>query len=88
MQIEEAKENIEELCGNGAAKNGMQPIECERIMDILKEAAELVSDGEIFNLAIKVSGGGTVTVSAGSKGQIKVKRSVGFTEQLEANQKL
>ena len=45
-------------------------------------------DESEYDLTVKVSGGGTVKISAGSKGTIKVKRTVGFSEQLEANEKL
>lgn len=76
------------LCGEGAEENSMTPIESEDVHTILKMAVELVSKGTIFDLTVRVSGGGTVKISAGTKGQIKVKRTVGFSEQLEANQKL
>lgn len=75
------------LCGEGAEENAMQPIECQDVHDIMNKAAELVAKGKIFELTVKVSGCGTVKISAGTKGQIKVKRTVGFSEQLEANQK-
>ena len=87
-QIAEAQDNINMLCGEGAEQNQMSPIENEAIHDILNQAVELVSKGVIYELSIKVSGGGTVKISAGSKGAIKVKRTVGFSEQLEANEKL
>lgn len=86
-QIAEAQDNINMLCGEGAEENSMQPIECQDVHDIMNKAAELVAKGKIFELTVKVSGCGTVKISAGTKGQIKVKRTVGFSEQLEANQK-
>ncbi|MBQ8574808.1 MAG: hypothetical protein IJ447_02025 [Clostridia bacterium] len=87
-QIAEAQDNINMLCGEGAEGNSMTPIESEDVHTILKMAVKLVSKGTIFDLTVRVSGGGTVKISAGTKGQIKVKRTVGFSEQLEANQKL
>ncbi len=87
-QIAEAQDNINMLCGEGATENQMQPIESEAVHDILNEAVVLVAKGIIFDLTVRVSGGGTVKISSGSKGTIKVKRTVGFSEQLEANQKL
>lgn len=87
-QIAEAQDNINMLCGEGAEENSMTPIESEDVHNILNKAVELVSKGTIFDLTVRVSGGGTVKISTGSKGTIKVKRTVGFSEQLEANQKL
>ena len=87
-QIAEAQDNIIMLCGEGAEENSMAPIESEDVHNILNKAVELVSKGTIYDLTVKVSGGGTVKISAGSKGTIKVKRTVGFSEQLEANEKL
>lgn len=87
-QIAEAQDNINMLCGEGAEENNMTPIENQDVHNILYKAAELVAKGEIFDLSVKVSGGGIVKISTGPKGQIKVKRTVGFSEQLEANQKI
>lgn len=86
-QIAEAQDNINMLCGEGAEENSMAPIESEDVHNILNKAAELVSKGVIHELSVKVSGGGTVKISAGSKGSIKVRRNVGFSQQLEANEK-
>jgi hypothetical protein len=85
--IQEAKDNIDMLCFEGAQDSSMTPIENEDVREVLYKAVELIAKGTIFDLTMKVSAGGTVKVSAGSKGTIKVKRTVGFSEQLEANQK-
>ena len=85
--ILDAQYNIETLCFSGAEENSMTPIESEAVHEILDKSAELVAKGVIFELTVKVSAGGTVKISAGSTGTIKVKRTVGFSEQLEANQK-
>lgn len=87
-QIAEAQDNIIMLCGEGAEENSMAPIESKDVHNILNKAVELVSKGTIYDLTVKESGGGTVKISAGNKGTIKVKRTVGFSEQREANEKL
>lgn len=65
----------------------MTPIENEDVREVLYKAVELVAKGTVFDMTVKVSGAGIIKISAGSKGTIKVKRTVGFSEQLEANQK-
>lgn len=84
MQIEEAYNNINYLC---SGDNGMRAIEDTATIQILKDIVKGISDNNIYSATIKVVGSGTFNISVGSKNQIKVKRTVGFSEQLEANEK-
>lgn len=86
-QIDEACCNIESLCVANARELGMTEIENDEIIDILKKTARLIADAKVFDLTVTTVGHGKVKISKSGKGSICVKRTVGHTEELKANEK-
>lgn len=86
-QIDEACFNIESLCVANARELGMTEIENDEIIDILKKTARLIADAKVFDLTVTTVGHGKVKIGKSGKGSISVKRTVGHTEELKANEK-
>jgi hypothetical protein len=86
-QIDEACFNIESLCVANARELGMTEIENDEIIDILKKTARLIADAKVFDLTVTTVGHGKVKIGKAGKGSISVKRTVGHTEELKANEK-
>lgn len=86
-QISEAQCNIRQLCGEASQRYGLEPMEDDEIYSVLDEIIELAGGGKILDAAVKLSGLGTIKIKKGAKEQIKVSRTLGITETLEANLK-
>ena len=86
-QIDEACFNIKSLCVANARELGMTEIENDEIIDILKKTARLIADAKVFDLTVTTVGHGKVKIGKSGKGSISVKRTVGHTEELKANEK-
>ncbi len=65
----------------------MTEIENDEIIDFLEKTARLIADAKAFDLTVTTVSHGKVKISKSSKGSISVKRIVGHTEELKANEK-
>lgn len=86
QQADEAKLNIEELCSS--SNDIFEPIEDKEAIDFMFRAVDLISNGKFSGIGINLGGNSRIQISLGGKEQIKVKRTLNVSAQLEANSKI
>lgn len=85
QQVDEAKLNIEQLCGLNA--DGTEQPTNVNTIDFLKKSVDLIAVHEILGVTVKLSGNTKVVISTGSKEQIKVSKTTSTSEILESNKR-
>lgn len=83
-KIAEAMEHVDELFGDTAEQNGVDPVQQRSVVGLLKDAVAEVGAGGIVSLSCTIPGGGTAKISLGGKGEIKVTRKISRTLTMEA----
>lgn len=86
MQADEAKLNIEELCRTD--DEIFEPVEEESIITFLYRAVDLIAAKKISGVGVNLGGNSKIQINLGGKDQIKVKRTLNVSEQLEAKSRL
>ena len=82
-RIEEAKERVRELWGEGCERYGFEPVE-HGIVQNLCDLVELAAAGTIRSTTIQTVDHGKASISVSAKGTIKVARIEARACQLEA----
>lgn len=85
-QADEAKLNIEDLC---RSDDGMfEPVQDSGLIDFLFKAVDLIAAKTIPGVSVNLGGNSRLQITLGGKDQIKVKRTLNISAQLEANSRL
>lgn len=85
-QIEDARDRVNRLFGEGAEDLGFKPIAGDGAIDLLEKVVELIARGPISSAAINIRGQCKAKFSITSKGKIKVSRSETRSCDLEAGE--
>lgn len=83
-QIEDARDRVNRLFGDGAEDLGFKPIAGDGALALLENVVELIAKGPISSATINVRGQCKAKFSITSKGKIKVSRSETRSCDLEA----
>jgi hypothetical protein len=85
-QIEDAKNRVNRLFGDGAEDLGFKPIAGDGAIDLLERVVELIARGPISSASLNIRGQCKAKFSITSKGKIKVSRSETRSCDLEAGE--
>lgn len=85
-QIEDARDRVNRLFGDGAEDLGFKPIAGDGAIDLLKKVVELIARGPISSASLNIRGQCKAKFSITSKGKIKVSRSETRSCDLEAGE--
>ena len=85
-QIEDARDRVNRLFGEGAEDLGFKPIAGDGAIELLERVVELIARGPISSASLNIRGQCKAKFSITSKGKIKVSRSETRSCDLEAGE--
>lgn len=86
VQVEDAKDRVRQLFGEGAEELGFIPLADASAVEFLENAAALIATGPISSATINVRGRCKAKLTVSNKGKIKVSRSEVKSCDLEAGE--
>lgn len=81
-QVEKAKAELESLFLEDDEIHNIKAADSV-VVDLLKEAVDLIADDKIYQISVKLTRGGTAEVKATSSGKISVQRSLTLKSKRE-----
>lgn len=84
LEIERAKERIEQLFGSGAEEMGFEPIPEAEIHHLMNTVVQLIANRVIRGTTIEINSETKAKLTVSSKGKINIERSQAIKYKLEA----